>query len=524
MSADSPSRSFLPKHRLTPNAIVVAGSSLLWAWGLICYLSPALFPGKGGTQSVGLEAGFFVSQAFVIVVACLLLALPPLRRLAVRRFTLGACAVASSVLTLALAAFVAQGCTAGIVACGVVHGVCVPLLGAAWGARYSIGSKGMQSLIVLSFLIAYALYFIVAFFPYPLGAACVAAMPLASWMLWRADARGREILRCEPDGSLDGAHQKAGLVLLGELIDGSWEPSGMPWRALTAVLLAAFAGNMVASAAMGFSYENADGLFKGGAFVCACIATMALVPLTSRGSSLSASAVYRITLTFTAAGLVGLLASDVSAVSLCGALVQGCAFFFQVLVIVCVSRATWEKALSPLLSFCLAQAVTAAVVLFGNIAGKQISIGESACHGLFEWACAAAMLVLFLVMTKQAADADSCRKTSSARCDGCADRPQGQGCVLEPCDSRESAEAAPAGESGCLDEKKAALFAAAFGLTKRESEVFEYLSKGRSLPYIADELFVTTGTVKTHTAHIYRKLRVNSKQELLDMFEAWKAS
>ena len=50
--------------------------------------------------------------------------------------------------------------------------------------------------------------------------------------------------------------------------------------------------------------------------------------------------------------------------------------------------------------------------------------------------------------------------------------------------------------------------------------MFGYLARGRSLPYIADALFVTTGTVKTHTVHIYRKLQVNSKQELMDLFEA----
>ena len=75
---------------------------------------------------------------------------------------------------------------------------------------------------------------------------------------------------------------------------------------------------------------------------------------------------------------------------------------------------------------------------------------------------------------------------------------------------------------GVFLEERIDLFATAFELTKRESEVFSYLSKGRSLPYIADELFVTTGTVKTHTVHIYRKLGVKSKQELIDLFEEWK--
>lgn len=60
----------------------------------------------------------------------------------------------------------------------------------------------------------------------------------------------------------------------------------------------------------------------------------------------------------------------------------------------------------------------------------------------------------------------------------------------------------------------------AYNLTARECEVFELLARGRSLPVIADQLFVTTGTVKTHTMHIYRKLDVNSKQELMDLVES----
>ena len=59
------------------------------------------------------------------------------------------------------------------------------------------------------------------------------------------------------------------------------------------------------------------------------------------------------------------------------------------------------------------------------------------------------------------------------------------------------------------------------GVTNHEIEVLGYLARGRTLPYIADALFVTTGTVKTHTTHIYRKLDVNSRQELLDQLDAF---
>lgn len=516
--AGSRLRRFVSSNRTVSNSIAVVGSSFLWAWGFLCYLSPVLFHPTVGAGSVGLEVGFFVSQGCIVASACLLLASSSLRRFVVRRFVLAFCAILSSVLTLLLAAFVSSGCMVGIVCCGIAHGVCIPLLGIAWGARYSIGSKGMQSLVVLSFLIAYALYFVFPFAPYKGGLVCVAVMPLASWALWRIDVRNRDALVRKVDESQEKKDAGRSLAFLGELFNGSWELSGIPWRALAAVLLAAFVGNMVASAAMGFSYENADGLFRGGAFVCACIATMALVPLTSDGSSLSASAAYRLTLTFSAVGLIGILASDGSAIALCGALVQGCAFFFQVLIIVSVSRATWEKALSPLLSFSMAQAVTAAVVLAGNVVGKQVNVGDASCPGVFEWACGLAMLALFLIMVKQAANADAALPEASnavamSEKSECSQDENGLFSHRdEPCfDSTEVSL-----------EEKVALFVTAFELTKRESEVFSYLSKGRSLPYIADELFVTTGTVKTHTVHIYRKLGVKSKQELIDLFEEWK--
>ena len=61
-------------------------------------------------------------------------------------------------------------------------------------------------------------------------------------------------------------------------------------------------------------------------------------------------------------------------------------------------------------------------------------------------------------------------------------------------------------------------FAQTLGFTPREAEVCRYLVQGRSLPFIAEQLYVTAGTVKTHAIHIYRKAGVTSKQELISLF------
>lgn len=56
-----------------------------------------------------------------------------------------------------------------------------------------------------------------------------------------------------------------------------------------------------------------------------------------------------------------------------------------------------------------------------------------------------------------------------------------------------------------------------FDFTPREAEVFALLMRGRSIPYIRDELVISRETVATHVKHIYVKTGVHTRQELLDL-------
>lgn len=62
-----------------------------------------------------------------------------------------------------------------------------------------------------------------------------------------------------------------------------------------------------------------------------------------------------------------------------------------------------------------------------------------------------------------------------------------------------------------------ARLAAEFSLTPRETEVFSLLVRGRSVPYIRDELVILRDTAATHVKHIYAKAGVHSRQELIDL-------
>lgn len=57
-----------------------------------------------------------------------------------------------------------------------------------------------------------------------------------------------------------------------------------------------------------------------------------------------------------------------------------------------------------------------------------------------------------------------------------------------------------------------------YRLTAREVEILDCLIRGMSANEIADEFFLSAGTVKAHTQHIYRKANVHSKEDLVALF------
>lgn len=61
---------------------------------------------------------------------------------------------------------------------------------------------------------------------------------------------------------------------------------------------------------------------------------------------------------------------------------------------------------------------------------------------------------------------------------------------------------------------------APYNLTSREMDILLSLAEGNSLKRVADELFLAENTVKRHRTNVYRKLGVNSRQELIDLIRA----
>lgn len=530
----------------------VFGSACLWAWGFLAYLSPVLIPAERPVGGVGIEVGFFVSQGAVVVAAVAIVLALRKRSVAVGRGVLLVCASLLALASALLPLTVAIDAPWPLVGCGAICGVAGTLLGCAWGARYSLESRDVSAVVMVSFLVAYGIYFAILLLyvatPFVVAAQVVVVfLPLASWGLWFWDASARSGLAPEvfPSSALStdiaGSPGSSGKAP-GEVTAGSRELHALPWRSLGVIAVAALVGNVMASVIMGTSYEGADSLYPGGIALCACIATMALVPLTAERTAFSVAQLYRITVTFSVVGLVAILVLGAAAVPVGGALVQGCTLFFQPLVYVVVTRSTRLQGLSPLVAFGVGQALISAVVLAGNLVGKLLFQMAGETPLLLSAVCGAGVLALFFMVVARAAqvgeegneEKDGGTEETEAETRG-ADRVKaaaaGRGSsgvaagerLFEDGGTTEAATL-PNGDCaagvGAQGEDSAAVFARAVGLTARETEILSLLVRGRTLPYIANELFVTTGTVKTHVRHIYEKALVNNRQELLDKVEA----
>lgn len=61
-----------------------------------------------------------------------------------------------------------------------------------------------------------------------------------------------------------------------------------------------------------------------------------------------------------------------------------------------------------------------------------------------------------------------------------------------------------------------------YGLSSRESEVFVLLAKSKEAKAIAEELFISFNTARTHIRKIYAKLGVHSRRELMELIEHYR--
>ena len=73
-----------------------------------------------------------------------------------------------------------------------------------------------------------------------------------------------------------------------------------------------------------------------------------------------------------------------------------------------------------------------------------------------------------------------------------------------------------AGEGAAMADPRQRQLEERYGLSLREIEIMDLFAQGRSANWIADALFISKNTVRSHLRAIYGKLDVHTRQELLD--------
>ena len=333
----------------------VVGAACLWAWGYVANLSTALFPHAYVVASIGIEYAYYASQLTLAVLAVTLVGLlhrrhPGLSPAVV--LVAGICLAGASWTISLLMGMPAepQGSPgwvgAAVIACGVVYGAAGLVLTVAWGARFSLGSRSMRQVVLLSFLLGYLIYLAIPVLPSRASTLIACLLPLASAGLWLLDSWRR--------------HQLTGEVwpqerMLGEASAGLVNAGILPWRAMALFSAAALVGNFVTSLLMGSSYTGAQTIFPGGFLVCCCITAVALIAVSQGALSLDIGLLYRYCLPFSVLGMLLLLVAPDRSGALAGALVTGASLFLQVLVILKVTESTQQTGASPLLAFSVGQ-------------------------------------------------------------------------------------------------------------------------------------------------------------------------
>ena len=69
--------------------------------------------------------------------------------------------------------------------------------------------------------------------------------------------------------------------------------------------------------------------------------------------------------------------------------------------------------------------------------------------------------------------------------------------------------------------KKTDDFFARYKLTGKEQEVMGLLAKGKAVPFIAETLGISKGTVKNHILEIYKKTGVHARYELVELYRTF---
>lgn len=185
---------------------------------------------------------------------------------------------------------------------------------------------------------------------------------------------------------------------------------------------------------------------------------------------------------------------------------------FNVLIWILLADISYTYRLSSATVFGIGWSMITLGVLLGSFAGSAVVAAFSPFSprmlSVVALGATCAVLCSYMFVLKESDLVEMTAQAESAE-EAC----EGVGAAAKGADGQTGETRPPRFVSRCRD------IAEQYGLTPRETEVMISYAKGRSYARLQEELNASRGTVTTHLRHIYQKLDIHSKQELLDLIE-----
>lgn len=392
-----------------------------------------------------------------------------------------------------------------------------------WGEAFAnAGTDDTMILGAFATLAGLALYLASYFVPSPIRAATAIALPALSLLCMREAAPTSKNVSPLPNRPHANAGQNGD-----KQPDASDKYSSFGWIILIASLFAlALGGEMLRVFSMELSFDtvNQTGLlyFVGGAAGLLVLSARLEYSKRQKKGAIARSTIWTVLVLMSAAFLVAPFLSGYSFAICYG--VFGAGFW-------CFRAISWSFSVLAIQKLHIAptRAIGVLDASFGLsvVVSGQVSfwIAESILGGVAEISTVSliavfALMLLSIVMLngkKASMLLDAVFAFAENKPEECANEggEKGKDDSKSTGSSTDAREAMPKE----ADDSLPAGAATRYHLTPRECEVAALLAKGRSLPFVQKELFISAGTAQTHVRHIYKKMNVHTRQEFLDTLE-----
>jgi DNA-binding CsgD family transcriptional regulator len=361
-----------------------------------------------------------------------------------------------------------------MILCGILTGMGSALLLMQWGRTFSSVAPTTSSLeSALGYLIAAVAYLAIGLLPFPVGATLAALLPFASsYTLTRQQMFASKHKPSYPEPSAIRRDPFLIKLLIGTLIIGCIAGTGGEIHTVAGSV--APTGSLVSQ------------FFLAAAFGPLVIL---LINLFSKRHDFGFS--YRPTLVLMVFGIAMIPFSAQNAQTTAWLVLIGY-HCFDLLIWTLLADLSYRFHISPILSFGLGRGILYLANGLGTCLGTYLRLQMGGGADFIAMSKVSIVITLLLVITYSF--------------------------IFTEKDLLSYRGVEKDGKPGAIMQSCSAV-AALYSLSPREEDVMRLMVKGRSIARIQDELYMSRGTVNTHLHHIYQKLDIHTKQELLDLVE-----